>query len=196
MLGGQQAAAPPLAWIWLDTWAFEEGSPPLARRTPFLDPPVKLGGQPRCDVKRGRGGAAEREPNSRSMGDREKRWRRVRGSAGGWTGSWRLTGGGEGSGRGVDGGGSGVGGEGDLLWSSCGRLVDSGVGVCAEVGVDDGLATCEAESCSGAQCASRAASRSGVGLAPDEVEGDARTHWPTGEVRGVLGTSAGGPNRG
>lgn len=75
---------------------------------------------------------------------------------------------------------------------SCGRRVDSGVGVCAEVGVDDGLATCEAESCSGAQCASRAASRSGVGLAPDEVEGDARTHWPTEKSRAFLARPRGG----
>jgi len=26
MLGGQQAAALPLTWIWLETWAFEEGN--------------------------------------------------------------------------------------------------------------------------------------------------------------------------
>jgi len=68
MLGNQQAAAPPPARIWLDTWAFEEGSPPLSRRTPFLDPPLKMVGQPRSAGVWGQGwGSKARE-------GRRERW--------------------------------------------------------------------------------------------------------------------------
>jgi hypothetical protein len=35
--GIKQAAAPPPARRPLSAWAFEEGGPPLTRRTPFLD---------------------------------------------------------------------------------------------------------------------------------------------------------------